>query len=82
MAMGQGTQKEIAHHCYDPETIDLLGALLDDLWDGLPPEQQIRFPRPLIAERLLQAAAHGERDPHLLRARAMEMFAADNPDAA
>src|SRR2546423_2677838 len=42
-----------------------------DAWACLLPEQQASFSRTLLAERLLRAAARGERDPEQLRARAL-----------
>jgi hypothetical protein len=56
---------------YDPETVELLSAVLDDAWACLPPEQQASVSKTLLAERLLRAAARGERDPQCLRARAL-----------
>jgi hypothetical protein len=56
---------------YDPETIELLRAVLDDAWACLLPEQQASISRTLLAERLLRAAARGERDAARLRARAL-----------
>ncbi len=56
---------------YDPETVELLKSVLDDAWDCLPPERQKGISKTLLAENLLRAAAHGERDPERLRARAL-----------
>ena len=64
---------------YDPETIELLGTVLDDAWACLLPEQQASFSKTFLAERLLRAAARGERDPEQLRARAL--FAVVPPPA-
>jgi hypothetical protein len=60
----------IAGHSYDPQTIDLLRDVLEDGWAKLTEAQRTETPRSLIAQRLLQAAADGERDPALLRSRA------------
>lgn len=56
---------------YDPDTITLLKSVLDDAWACLLPEQQKDVSKTALAERLLNAAARGERDPHRLRARAL-----------
>jgi hypothetical protein len=56
---------------YDPETVELLKSVLEDAWACLLPEQQASFSRTVLAERLLRAAANGERDPERLRARAL-----------
>ena len=80
--MAQSKPIAIAGHAYDPETIDLLRAILDETWAKLSPLQQIEFPRSQIAERLLKAAADGERDPDLLRLRALEGVPSEAPPAA
>ncbi len=60
---------------FDPETIELLGSVLDSAWSSLLPEQQASISRKLVAERILAAAARGERDPARLRARALSNVA-------
>jgi hypothetical protein len=55
----------------DPETVALLGTVLDEAWAVLLPEQQAAISRDLLAERLLRAAVRGERDRKALRARAL-----------
>jgi len=60
---------------YDPETIELLKTVLDEAWACLLPEQQAGVSKTLLAERLLRAAARGERDPALLRDRALFIVA-------
>jgi hypothetical protein len=77
--MAQSTPIGIGGHAYDPETIDLLRAVLDEIWDTLTPEQQGSIPRSQIADRLLKAAAAGERDPDALRASALEGIASTEP---
>jgi hypothetical protein len=77
--MAQSQPIAIAGHAYDPETIDLLRAVLEETWAKLSPQQQDEFPRSRIAERLLNAAADGERDPDALRLRALEGLAAEAP---
>jgi hypothetical protein len=56
---------------YDPETVDMLKAVLDDAWQSLLPVQRTRTMKSDMASRLLMAAAHGERDPKRLRACAL-----------
>jgi hypothetical protein len=52
---------------FDPETIALLRTTLDHAWASLPPNQQARTSRSVMAKRILNAAANGERDPDRLR---------------
>jgi hypothetical protein len=56
---------------FDRETVSLLRTTLDRTWASLPPDQQARISRSVLAERILKAAAKGERDPDRLRARAL-----------
>jgi hypothetical protein len=56
---------------FDPDTIALLQTTLDHVWAGLPTGQQAVTNRSLLAERILRAAARGERDPDRLRAHAL-----------
>jgi hypothetical protein len=56
---------------FDPETVALLRTALDRAWDSLPAGQQAVTSRSILAERILKAAAQGERDPDRLRARAI-----------
>ena len=61
--------KEGAH--FDPETIEMMKTVLDDAWAALSPSQQRALPKARLAERILAAAANGERDPVRLLARAL-----------
>jgi len=61
--------KKDAH--FDPETIEMMKAVLDDAWAALSPRQQRALPKARLAERILAAAANGERDPVRLLARAL-----------
>jgi hypothetical protein len=61
---------------FDPETINLIQTVLEDAWSSLPPERQACVSRTRMAERVLSAAAHGERDPIRLRARTLIEVAA------
>jgi hypothetical protein len=56
---------------FDHETVALLRTTLDRVWAGLPPSQQASMSRSVLAERILKAAAKGERDPDRLRVRAL-----------
>ena len=56
---------------FDPETIEVLKTVLEDTWASLTPHQQRGLLKTQLAERILAAAAEGERDPGRLRARAM-----------
>jgi hypothetical protein len=56
---------------YDPETIKLLRAVLDEAWNSLVTEQQAQTSKCLLAERILGLAAKGERDPMRLRIAAL-----------
>ena len=57
---------------FDPDTIALLRITLDRAWASLPESQQAATSRSMLAERILKAAAQGERDPDRLRAQATE----------
>lgn len=70
--MTQSNQIGIGGHSYDSETLDLLQRVLDGAWAALSPNQQSVLPRSQLAERLLKAAADGERDPVLLRTCALQ----------
>jgi hypothetical protein len=51
---------------FDRETV-----ALSDRWASLPPGPQARTNRSVLAERILKAAAQGERDPDRVHARAL-----------
>jgi hypothetical protein len=61
--------KKGAH--FDPETIEMMKAVLEDAWAALSPSQQRGLQKSHLAERILAAAANGERDPVRLLARAL-----------
>lgn len=56
---------------FDPETIQLLRAALDQAWRSLSPGQQAHTTKSFIAQRILKLAAQGERDPVHLRSYAL-----------
>ena len=60
---------------FDPETLELLKGCLDSAWSRLEPAQQARTSKVALAERILKAAADGERDPIRLQARALSGIA-------
>ena len=60
---------------YGPETVELLRSVLEDAWTSLRPEQQREVSKTLLAERLMRAAARGERDPARLRVRTLFVVA-------
>ena len=57
--------------CYDPKTVALLRRAVDDAWDSLQPVQRALTSRALLAERILNLAAKGERNPRRLRDAAL-----------
>ena len=52
---------------FDPETIEILDRSLEDAWSQLNPDQRAQLSKAVLAERILKAAASGERDPIRLR---------------
>jgi hypothetical protein len=56
---------------YDPDTLRLLRAVLDEAWGALTPEQQSGTFKSEMALRVLRLAQQGERDPVRLRMAAM-----------
>jgi hypothetical protein len=56
---------------FDPETIALLRTTLARTWASLPEARQAATTRSILAERILKAAAEGERDPERLRIKAV-----------
>ena len=60
---------------FDRDTVTLLRTSLDGAWASLPANQQAVTSRSILAERILRAAARGERDPDRLRALALSDLA-------
>jgi hypothetical protein len=56
---------------YDPETVEVMRAVLDEAWASLVPSQQAHTTKSEMASRILQAVADGERDPAKLRTTAL-----------
>jgi hypothetical protein len=55
---------------FDPRTVTMLRAVLEDAWQRLP-AGQTSVSRSMLAERILRAANAGERNPAKLRAHAI-----------
>jgi hypothetical protein len=62
---------------FDPDTIALMRTCLDDAWAELSPLIQARTMKSVLAQRILQAVAAGERDP--VRLRTIALLHALNP---
>jgi len=62
---------QVRSEYFDAETVAILRATLDRAWASLPPSQRVRTSRSVLAERILKAAAKGERDTDRLRAYAL-----------
>ena len=56
---------------YTPETVKLLRDALEDAWAALRPDERARASKTMLAIRLLEVAAAGERDPARLRSEAL-----------
>jgi len=56
---------------YYPEELSLLGQILDQAMQSLPPSMGTPHNRAAIAKNLLACAARGERDPIKLRLAAL-----------
>jgi hypothetical protein len=63
---------------FDLETVALLREVLEDAWALLRPDQRATMLKTTLAERILSAAAQGERDrERLLDAALMDFTSAD-----
>jgi hypothetical protein len=63
------TMDENRNIFFEPETIALMKKAFEDACSRVPPQRPVV--RSVLAERILRAAANGERDPVRLRARAL-----------
>jgi len=63
---------KVRNVCFDHQTV--LREVLDEAWAGLSARQQAVPPRSILAERILLAAADGERDPFHLRSHALALY--------
>jgi hypothetical protein len=57
---------------FDTGTITFLRTVLEESWACILPEQRASISKSVVAERILRAAANGERDPARLRMSAIE----------
>ena len=58
---------------YDPEELVLLGRILDQVVQSLPPDLRTSYNRAALAKNILACAATGERDPDKLRRAALRI---------
>jgi hypothetical protein len=56
---------------YDPETLNLLRKVLDEVWAALPDGSKSETVKSEMAQHILKQAANGVRDPVRLRASAL-----------
>ena len=56
---------------YDPEELVLLGGILDQVVQSLPPNLRTAQNRAALAQNILACASTGERDPDELRRAAL-----------
>jgi hypothetical protein len=56
----------------DLKTVSVVKEVLEDAWYSLSAEQQATISKTVLAERILQSAAKGERDRERLLAVALE----------
>jgi hypothetical protein len=61
----------LGHAVYDPETVELMGRTLEHAWGQLTGVVQTSASKTLLAERILTAAALGQRDPVRLQSCAL-----------
>ena len=63
----------LADECavYQPEELSLLGKILDQVVQSLPPNLRTPYNRVEIARNILACAFTGERDPEVLRRAAL-----------
>ena len=60
---------------FDLETVSILRETLENAWASLQPDQRLTMTRSLLAERILKAAADGERDRERLFDAALDLAA-------
>jgi hypothetical protein len=60
---------------FDLETVSILREVLENVWGSLRPDQRASLTRSLLAERILKAAAGGERDRERLSDAALDLAA-------
>lgn len=62
---------------FDLATVALLRDVLDDAWASIPAKRRASMLKTTLAERILAAAADGERDPDRLREAALAEMTAE-----
>jgi hypothetical protein len=68
IAVRQDNAMQIAGRQIDTDTVMMLRRILDEVWDDMDEIARNNVPRSLLAERMLTAAARGERNPKRLKA--------------
>ena len=63
---------------FDLQTVALLRETFEDAWASLRPEQRAMTPKSVLAERILKAAAQGERNRNLLLDAALNGVATED----
>ena len=65
---------ELRYAAFKPEELTLLRKVLDDTVEGIPPQFRTSEVKGRLAERILNRAAKGDRDPVRLRTAALLDF--------
>jgi hypothetical protein len=73
-------QSRVPANTFDPDTIRILAAAFEDAWraletDGIDIGPGTDQMRDSLAKAIVEAASHGERDPHRLRDAALAHLA-------
>ncbi len=63
---------------YSPEIVKLLRSVLEEAWASMGPDEKARSSKTLVAARILEAAAAGERNPNRLLEQALVPRSIDN----
>lgn len=71
MNQGESTKMVSESAVYLPEELSLLGKVLDQVVESLPPNLRTPYNRVEIARNILTCAVTGERDPDVLRRAAL-----------
>jgi hypothetical protein len=66
---------------FSPDAIKIMQVALDVAWDSMSPEEQAQSARSLLASRILDAAATGERNPTRLILAALKSDEAQDASA-
>jgi hypothetical protein len=83
--MGSCMERYLQSGVFDPETVCILNEALTDAWRSLQAtgvyftsQGQAEATQEKLATRIIEMAERGERDPHRLRAGALEHLAQSN----